>query len=1143
MCALPVLICCLVLFGIYDVEKLLIQGISRLFAVLLLVMPLAGHAVSAAGVDSAIDGVNAALLRSELENVQSREDLTTEQHAAIATAYEEALDWLSQADQYKTSTKRFLSSRSSAPQRVKAVREATSKISDRQLPTEAEFNGKPLEELGQLLETGKASQTAQEARVAELAHLVSLEANRPVGARMQLMESNQQLDQLQESLTTQDLSTDPLVLSRYRRDQTRLLTLKKQIAMLEQEMLSHPARLTLSKAQLQQAETESTYTASKVAWLEDLVNKRRKAEVERVSRVEEEKEQDIAKKYPALKSIAAENAMLGLELKEATQALELASKRHNKLREKARRMEVEYRNTQRKVEIAGLKEALGQVLLERRKNLPDPRKYKKQRVRLKQRVTETGLRQIRHNEMRRQLDTLDRDPASLLKDIAQEQLAELKLPLKELLQRKRELLDKLMATDEIYLRALSEQDVMLGRVQEALRSYDEFLAEHLLWVRNTSVIGLEDLDKIPAELKSLLNVQGWVGAWKSFAQQLSGAYLFYLLLLPVLAAYWLRRRIKKALIAASEAIAKPAGGNFSSTLKALFYSFLLPAPTALLLLLLAWQMKQAADGSSYANALSQALYWAWKPVYSLLLLRALACRRGVLEAHFHWRKNAIARLRKAINFLLLSFIPASMLIFVLANVGSDGLVGVLLKFSFMMAALSQSIFIYLMFHWEKGVAADYIQQHPNGFLWRSRWLWLPLAVGVPVLLVVLAMLGYVYTSATLLNQVINTLWLMAALVVLQQLAEHWLLLSRRRIAYQAALERRRMMAEKEAEERTAESEAGVEVNEPGIDLVTLSKESRKLLNASILVGAVVGLWLIWSASLPALGVLDTIPLWQHAAVVDGMATQVPVTLGNVLLVVGLIVVTLVAARNLPSLLEIILLQYFQLSSGSRYAMRTLTGYAIVATGMVLVFQSMGGNWSQIQWLVAALGVGIGFGLQEIVANFICGLIILFERPIRVGDFVTVGDSDGTVTRIQIRATTILTLDRKELLVPNKEFITGRLLNWSLSDQTTRLKLAVGIPYGADVELAEKLMLEAAEEHQKVFAEPKPFVYFQGFGDSALLLELRCVIDSIDHRIPTLSELHHAINRKFRDAGMEIPYPQQDVHLDLRGPLEVKMQPQ
>ena len=126
----------------------------------------------------------------------------------------------------------------------------------------------------------------------------------------------------------------------------------------------------------------------------------------------------------------------------------------------------------------------------------------------------------------------------------------------------------------------------------------------------------------------------------------------------------------------------------------------------------------------------------------------------------------------------------------------------------------------------------------------------------------------------------------------------------------------------------------------------------------------------------------------------------------------------------------------------------LLRYAITAIGIIVTFGAMGLRWSGIQWLVAALSVGLGFGLQEIVANFVCGLIILFERPFRVGDVVTIGDQTGTVTRIQIRATTVTDWDRRELIVPNKEFITGKLINWSLSDPITRVVVPVGVAYGS-----------------------------------------------------------------------------------------------
>jgi potassium efflux system protein len=230
-----------------------------------------------------------------------------------------------------------------------------------------------------------------------------------------------------------------------------------------------------------------------------------------------------------------------------------------------------------------------------------------------------------------------------------------------------------------------------------------------------------------------------------------------------------------------------------------------------------------------------------------------------------------------------------------------------------------------------------------------------------------------------------------------------------------------------------------------------------------------------------------------------------------------------------------------MSSGSRYTVTTLSTYIIIALGILLVFNTIGAQWSQLQWLVAALGVGIGFGLQEIVANFISGLIILFERPIRVGDVVTVGDTDGLVTKIQIRATTIRNWDRKELLVPNKEFITGRLLNWSLSDQITRIVVVAGVAYGSDVDKALALMKEAALEHENVLDDPAPIITFEGFGDNALTLILRAFIDSIDHRLSTMTELHKAVNRKFEQAGIVIAFPQRDLHLDNREPLRVSLE--
>jgi potassium efflux system protein len=207
---------------------------------------------------------------------------------------------------------------------------------------------------------------------------------------------------------------------------------------------------------------------------------------------------------------------------------------------------------------------------------------------------------------------------------------------------------------------------------------------------------------------------------------------------------------------------------------------------------------------------------------------------------------------------------------------------------------------------------------------------------------------------------------------------------------------------------------------------------------------------------------------------------------------------------------------------------------------VIALNSIGLRWSKLQWLIAALSVGLGFGLQEIVANFISGLIVLFERPFRVGDTVTVGDVHGTVTRIRIRATTIEDWDRKELIVPNKDFITGKLINWSLTEHIMRIKVPVGIAYGSDTDLAEKLLLKVARSNPMVLKSPEPLAVFLSFGDNSLNFELRVWIKNIDDWIPMLHAINRAIDKEFRQAGITIAFPQRDVHLDAGGPLEVRV---
>lgn len=229
-------------------------------------------------------------------------------------------------------------------------------------------------------------------------------------------------------------------------------------------------------------------------------------------------------------------------------------------------------------------------------------------------------------------------------------------------------------------------------------------------------------------------------------------------------------------------------------------------------------------------------------------------------------------------------------------------------------------------------------------------------------------------------------------------------------------------------------------------------------------------------------------------------------------------------------MEIAILQNLALLPGSRYAITTITQYLIVSGGLVFALSFFGIDWGQFGWILAALSVGLGFGLQEIVANFVCGILLFLERPIRVGDIVTVSDVTGMVTRIQIRATTIMNWDRQEYIVPNKEFVTGRILNWTLTNPVNRITIKVGVAYGTDSEKAREILLNIANEHPEVLVDPLPIVIFEQFGDSSLNLTLRGYLPNLDNRVATIHDLNTMIHKRFMEEGIEIPFPQRDIHL-------------
>jgi small-conductance mechanosensitive channel len=255
-----------------------------------------------------------------------------------------------------------------------------------------------------------------------------------------------------------------------------------------------------------------------------------------------------------------------------------------------------------------------------------------------------------------------------------------------------------------------------------------------------------------------------------------------------------------------------------------------------------------------------------------------------------------------------------------------------------------------------------------------------------------------------------------------------------------------------------------------------------------------------------------------------------VNIGIILTVVLCLYGSLLISRAVQSILSEEVFPRRRVEKGVQISMGHLIHYAILLVGFLLALAALGVNFTNITIIGGALGVGIGFGLQTIVNNFVSGLILLFERPVRIGDYIEIQGLWGEIKKIGLRATTVETFDRADIVIPNSDLVANQVTNWTRTNRLVRLKIPVGVAYGSDVPLVMKILLECAQENPSVMSSPKPQVLFTGFGDSSLDFELRVFLSDIDYRLIAQSEILQEIDREFRLNDVEIPFPQRDLHL-------------
>lgn len=720
-------------------------------------------------------------------------------------------------------------------------------------------------------------------------------------------------------------------------------------------------------------------------------------------------------------------------------------------------------------------------------------------------IADIRLYQFELNQERDQLSNPQGYVDGLLAEQPPEQVTpELRATLMDLVTTRGELLDRLSRELNTLLNESITLQLNQKQLQETSKALRNTLDEQMFWIPSNKPLDLNWLKSAPHLLERQLAEMPWGAGVRELGEGLvNRPWLFLPLLLVIGALLWKRRYLHDRLKELNQDVGHFKRDSQLHTPLALFLTVLLALPVSLFLALggFALQIDARGQNATLGAALME-MAQAWMVFYTLYRILAPG---GIAELHFRWDRPQVAFLRSQVRRLG-GVVMALVAIVTVAEhqpaALADDIIGIIVVLS--CYALMTLVLSNLLL-------AEPMREQTSPFR-------LLIGVGftlLPLAFIVAVGFGYYYTSLKLTDRLINTLYLLILFLLIEAAFVRGLGVAARRLAYQRVLAKRQAQTKENAEGEE------VVVEEPTLDIEKVNDQSLRLIRLALLGVFLAAMYLVWADLISVFAYLDQVTLYQYSSGTGDAATMVPISLLDVLGALIIAAITTVLARNLPGLLEVLVLSRLTLAQGSSYATTTLLSYAIAGIGFVTALSTLGVSWDKLQWLVAALSVGIGFGMQAIFANFISGLILLFERPVRIGDLVTIGTVTGTVNRIRIRATHITDSDRKEVIVPNQTFLTSQLINWTLTDTVTRIVLVYNVNRGADLELVRKLLLQATQENARVLRDPAPSVQLKTYGANSLEHELKIYVRELGDRGLATDELNRRIDQLFQEHDINI----------------------
>lgn len=1093
------------------------------------------------------DGLSVSSLEALRERTQARTDLSDDKQTNTFAAYERAILSMETASNDLADGKRYGEVLKNSGKLLEALQmqiETAKNLPPITLEDEmSEMNSQNLAELQQSLISKKAELRAMRSRITALStELESLQTRR-LAAPDEQAEAQSQINTLTARLAEMSPPGSDVEAAAQRAAlRSRLYARHAQAFKLEQEITSFAERQKLISASRDLTQLQTSRTASEVEALQRLTGQQRVIDARLFSEKAEAAKAELTTTSPLVLEYADENIRLAKDLGARAAAASTLPRQQAQLRSAVDIVEADLITATSLIELGNLSRTSARTLRKLRNDNQQGESIRAQirQTRLKI-ATTTQTRLLAQDQLRNY--ALGKAGTDV---IAKEWLADNPAAatpgpaditaLDAVLSQHREILSEIVNASSEQFEELSSLQSVQENLLERTETLTSHLDQNLLWLPSVPVIDRYWPGKVVRGAIELFSPKNFGLLGKTLAGSLRGNSFVTLLFIIVIGAlYSIRSHLWDDIKRRAALVGRVQKDSYWHTPAVLLACILIALPLALIFALLAILLLASGSPEPLISQLGEGFAYLANFTLFFLSWRAWDRDLSLFDAHFNLHKD----IRHAVNSELRWFIPlvgaSTFLIVITQDSASPTIHDGLSLFVFLVTCSALALFFYSVL-WKRRKHKRPSFAEDTGFN-NYRTILAGTLTALPILAGIFASCGYYETTSELLYRCFISGWLFIGTYVVYGITRRFIMVSKRRIALQQAIERRDKAVRARAEQAAAEERGEEPVAPPPavdydqIDVESLSRQTLKLINAIMVVGFAVLTWMIWSDLMPALTFFNNIELGSYMATdAEGLAVLTPITLWNLMQAFFIGIMTALAARNLPGFLEIFVLSRMGVDPGSRYAIVTILGYIIIGIGVFMALDRLGLQWSQLKWVITGLSVGIGLGLQKIIANFVSGLIILFERPVRIGDYVTIGDQSGNVSRIQIRATTLTDLDNREILIPNEALISERVTNWTLSNSTTRLIIPVGIAYGSDTDKAQQIMLDVLKSNPNVMETPQPKVLFTGFGDSALDFQLRIFLKNFEERWPTTHTIHNEVNKALTKAGISIPFPQRDLHI-------------